>query len=330
MTDLTPIFSQCVSIVTNELPAKIQCPAAPPRPYLVVDTFLAECAEVYINLVRLATFISEIRLLYLQVNDEFSRLDHGRQRELSLADKQSIDEEFKLKIQRVYEKLKLLQQYERKRVQILEKTQNQLSFISKVFSTGEEEPLAIYHATLAAHRTQILRFLSITTHTVNASFEQMQKQRFGREKQLNLLHIQNLDDTEEFDGLMDDFGHSASAELDDGGHISQELTQEQVQELLLENAELLHMKTNQFKQVEQLHHSMVDIVKLQTELTMHLETQGLQIDTLLDNQDQIGVDLRGGNRDLARATNRNKRGSNVLVTTCVVLGVLLLFVDYIS
>lgn len=337
MSDLTPLFSQCVSIVSKELPHEVKRDSnVLPRPFLASDSFSLECSEVYANLVKLATFISEVRPLYLQINDEFSRLNHGQSRELSAADKQGLDQEFLLKVQAVYEKLKHLQEYERKRVQICEAQGGKQGFILAVFSVPEDDPLVLYNQTLATHRMHILRFLSESTLGVNSAFEQMQKQRQTRERLLNLLHIQNLDDTDDMDLPMDDFNGSAQYQFDvsddgnNGGYNNTQLTQEQIQELLLENQELLNLKTNQFKLVEKLHHSMVDIVKLQTELTMHLETQAEQIDTLLDNQDQIDIDLRMGNRNLAKATDRNKRGSNLIVTTCVVLGFLLLFVDYIS
>ncbi|GEQ70935.1 hypothetical protein JCM33374_g4616 [Metschnikowia sp. JCM 33374] len=339
MTDLTPIFSQCVRIVSHELKSDIKPVSDPnPRPFVVSDTFSTECMEVYTNLNKLATFVVEVRPLYLQINDEFSQFDHGPKRELSQADKQNIDEDFKLKVQHVYEKLKYLQAYERKRGQLWEsQAAKSHGLMSSIFTAAEDDPSEIYYKTLATHRMHILRFLSDTTSSVNKEFESMQRQRYGRERQLKLLHISNLDDADDADFALEDFNNNSTYQFEvtdeHPQHESQstsQLTQEQIQELSSENKELLNMKTNQFKQVEKLHHSMVDIVKLQTELTMHLETQAEQIESLLDNQDQIDVDLRMGNRNLSKATDRNKRGSNLIVTTCIVLGFLLLFVDYIS
>lgn len=330
MTDLTPLFLQCHDIITKELgPAK--APPQKPLPYAVSDTFDKECLELYVVLTKLHEFLSEIRPLYLQVNDEY--LDGRSQRELSVEAKMQLDEEFSLKIQQLYEKLKYLQDYERKRSQLVEKKHKSKGLILSLFGTDELDPETVFHATRATHRTQMLRFLSDTTRNVNTIFEQMQRKRYNRERQLNLLHFQNLDD--EDDAAADRFAaydeYQFEVENDDvPEEAAAALSQEQIQELSAENAELLTMKTNQFKQVEKLHNSMVDIVKLQTELTMHLDTQAEQINSLLDNQEQVEVDLRMGNRNLSKATDRNKRGSNLIVSTCIMLGLLILLVDYIS
>lgn len=315
MTDLTPLFQRCVDIVSSELGSMMKPQVQ--KSTDVSDTFAKECAEVYLHLVQLARFVGEIRPVYLQVQDEFSRFDRSS-RELSTEDKSKIDEEFKLKIQQMYEKLKMLQAYERKRSDLA--AQSERKGIMGLFQS-EEDSHAVQNATIASHRTQMLRFLSDTTNTVNKAFENMQRKRYNRERQMNLLHFQNLDD----DDMAEVHEADYQVEIEE-----EELPQQQLQELVLENKELLTLKTNQFKQVEKLHSSMVDIVKLQTELTMHLESQAEQIDNLLDNQDQVEVDLRLGNRTLSKATERNKRGSNIIVTTCFVLGFLILFVDYIS
>lgn len=331
MSDLTPLFRQCVNIVAKELGRSVQKPVKPPV-YLVHDTFVKECDSMYGNLVQMAKFVGEIRPLYLQVNDEFSRFDKGASKGLSVDDKNKIDEDFKVKVQQIYEKLKFLQSYERKRTQCVESRHKGKGFISGLFAS-EDDPQQIYDITLSSHRTQILRFLSDTTRTVNTAFEQMQQKRHVREKQLNLLHFQNLndEDLDDVDAYRQDYHFDVvQDEEESNGSFDELLTQEQIQELQQENKELLTMKTNQFKQVEKLHNSMVDIVKLQTELTMHLETQAEQINNLLDNHDQVEVDLRMGNRNLSKATNRNKRGSNLIITTCYMLGILILLVDYVS
>lgn len=332
MTDLTPLFRQCVSIVSQEFKSEAR-PAKPVQTsHIVSDSFTKEATEVYSNLTRLTRFVSEIKPLYLQVNDEFTYLGNASRSSFSIDDKNSLDEEFKLKIQKLYEKLKYLQSYEKKRTEAVHAATKKRGLVQSLFSSDEADPLALYHTTLASHRVQIVRFLNEATQNVSSSFERMQQKRYDRERQLNLLHFQNINDNEDA-AMVVDGGFDPTFQLDvveDEHQPSATLTPQMLQELLLENAELLKMKTNQFRQVEQLHNSMVDIVKLQTELTMHLETQAEQIENILDNQDQIGVDLKLGNRTLAKATERNKRGSNLIITTCIVLGCLLLFVDYIS
>lgn len=335
MTDLTPLFQQCVNIVQQELVGSLEKPMAPSTaPYQVKDTFVKECNDVYANLVGLATFIGEIRSLYLQMTDELSGFSL-QNKELSLEDKNKIDEDFKFNVQKVYEKLKYLQAYEKKRADVAESRVKKKGFVLSIFSTDDHDPEILYFTVVSSHRTQILRFLNETTKSVNLKFEKMQSKRSEREKQLNLLHFQNLDDedvdTADFyrtEYQLDILQYELEQDLfkaDESG-----LSQQQIQELELENKELLTLKTNEFKQVEKLHHSIVDIVKLQTELTMHLETQAEQIENLMEGQDQIEADLKMGNKNLSKATDRNKRGANIIIITCIVLGFFILFVDYIS
>lgn len=329
MTDLTPIFNQCVQIVTKELLADVKPVAKKTaQDHLVRDTFTKECGELYANLLRLSTFTSSIRSLYLQISDERSDFSHSTQKALTVEDKNSIDEEFKLKIQQVYEKLKYLQTYERKRNQAWVDARAK-SGLRSLFSTNTVDPQDAYNTTLFAHRMNILRFLSDSTQSVNRTFEKMHQQRYLREKQLNLLHFQNLDDSL-YDDTNLNLDLQAGFDVVEQSDTRVELSQQQIQEFAAENQEFLEMKSKQFELVEKLHQSMVDIVKLQAELTLHLETQAEQIETLLDNQDIIDLDLRQGNKNLAKATDRNRRGSNIIITTCIVLGLLLLFVDYIS
>lgn len=306
MSDLTPLFKQCVAIVQREL--KLPEKESEPQPkYIVTDTFGKECGQLYLLLASISQLVAEIRPLYLRVSDEFQSNQKMTQEE-----KGKLDEEFRLKIQQVYEKLKVLQTYESKRSELQGKRRKGL--FQGIF--GDEDPQEVYFATLSSHRNQVLRFLNETASSVNKSFEKMQRKRHDRERQIDLLHFQNVD--EEIDTPFD------------FNFVVEEVPQQQVQELAKENEELLALKKNQYKQVERLHSLMRDIMSIQLELTMHLETQAEQIGNLLSNQDSVAVDLQQGNRSLSKATARNKRGSNIIVTLCVVLGCILLVVDYIA
>lgn len=330
MADLTPLFEKCVEIVDQELKGPASRLRESQPHYFVHDTFDKECRDLYDILIQLTAFTSAVRPAYLKVHDEFSRLERTSMPELKTEDKNKIDEEFKIKIQQTYEKLKHLQSYEKKRVQLANSRSKKGGLLS-LFSDLESDPEAAYNAIIAVHRNLVMRFLNDTTTTLNRVFEKMQRKRFEREQLLNLLHFQNVDDMD-IDGdawdqqfLLEDEESQPTITT-----TNNDLSQEQLQELKAENQELLQLKTNQYEQVEKLHSSMNDVVRLQTELTLHLETQAEQIDTLLDNQDAVDADLRMGNKSLNKATNRNKRGSNMIVSTCWFLSFLILLLDYMS
>lgn len=338
MTDLTPIFTKCVEIVNKELPQlpKLSNQSIKDAKYIISDTFTKDCLEVYENLLRLSTFVAQIKPLYLQNSGEQPNYG-GETKKLTAEEKNGIDEEFRLKVHQVNERIKMFKLYEKKRNELLEALKKSHGFVSSIFGNEEEDNATVYNTTLTTHRAQVLLFLNKTLHTCNLSFEKMQRQRYERERQLNVLDFQNLDDTEDLDvynTYKSDFKMEVidqeNATMNDGFVNLEAISEELLQELTQENQELLLSKENQFKQVEKLHTSMVDIVKLQSELTMHLETQGEQIGNLIDNQEQVELDLRQGNKTLTKATDRNKRGSNLIVATCVILGFLLLFVDYVS
>lgn len=344
MSDLTPLFKQCVNIVQDKFGESIEQDfdlkqnrqKKEADQFIVKDTFIKECTEFYKHLTNLRVFINEIKSPYLSINDEFSHGQPGYS--MTIEEKNKLDEEFNFKIQQLYEKLKLLQTYEQKRQSTIPKKST--GWIGGLFGSEEEDDKELSQSTISTHRTQILRSLNDMTNKVNKSFESLQRQRYGREKQLDLLNFQDLEDdldynynepnyTQELMNESDelDVQWNAAQDEEEGG---QKLTQEQIQELDSENQEFLNLKSNQLKQVEKLHHSMIDIVNLQAQLSYQLETQSDQITNLLDNQSQVEIDVRMGNRNLDKATNRNKKGSSIIITTCITFGCLLLFLDYIS
>lgn len=344
MTDLTPIFNQCVAIVRKELNATPSPHHSSQKDAVleIQDTFSVECREYYHHLVALNGIISDIKVPYVAVGGSLSK------NVLSLEDKNKIDEEMSYRIQQMYEKLKVLQNYEKKRQSV--SATNKTSWLGAMFGGEEQEKRDNFHATINFHRTQMLKTLNESTNNVGKRFEQMQRQRLQRERRLNLLNFQNLGDDLDFyhdnkpmhgvaGRLHETLHESLNNSTDDLNVVDLEqeardqspgLTQEQQQVFEKENKEFLALKTNQLKQVEKLQHSMVDIINLQAELSFQLEAQSEQVSFMLDTQNQVDLDLRQGNQNLTKATGRNKRGANFIVATCWILGFLLLLLDFIT
>ncbi|ABN67920.2 endoplasmic reticulum t-SNARE [Scheffersomyces stipitis CBS 6054] len=322
MTDLTPLFRQCVDIVASELggDAEDEYDRKQTRnsrsEFIIKDTFIKECYEFYSVVADLQQFVTVIRSPYLAVDDETSN-------SLSIEDKNRIDEEFKYKVQQLYKKLSLLETYEKKREELVPRdSDNSSGWLGKILGDDEPSDQQIYLATVAAHRTQILRFLVSALDNANKNFETIQKKRISRDRQLDSLNFQNFDDTDDLNYSEFDSYH----EEEQNNHLSQQ----QIQLLETENREFLTMKSKQLKQVEKVQQSIVEIINIQNELSFKLQDQGQQINNLMDNNAQVHIDVQMGNKTLNKATVRNKKGANMLVTMCFVLGVLILFVDYIS
>ncbi|CAI5760230.1 unnamed protein product [Candida verbasci] len=311
MADQTPLFKQCINIIQSEIKTAQIKPIEQPN-YIIKDTFLKECFELYQILTNLNQFINEIKLNYLALND-----DKG----LSTIEKDNIDEELQVKIQQTYKKLTYLENYESKRNELINKHSNWTSIF------GGKSDQSIYFETLSSHRNAMLKFLMECVNYVNSKFTNIQNKRHVRERQINSLNFQNIDEEEE---EMDDvqITNLESLEVERSGESY--FSQEQLQELETENKEFLHMKTNQLKQVEKVQQSIMDIINIQNELSFKLQSQGDQISNLIDVHSQVEMEVKSGNKQLNQATKKNKRSANLLVMLCFILGILLVIIDYIK
>ncbi|EMG47650.1 ER membrane fusion/vesicular trafficking t-SNARE integral membrane protein, putative [Candida maltosa Xu316] len=276
MTDLTPLFKQCVDIVQSEYKSSTPQKHIPQPPYILEDTFLKESREFFQVLTNLNQFIDEIKSDYLAITDD-THSSSKNSGSLSMEDKNKLDEEFNYKVQAMYKKLNHLESYETKRQDLIPQTSKTNTSSSGWFGfLNDDEPSDqdVYYETVFSHRKQILRFLMDSLNNINRKFESIQSKRRARERQLNLLNFQNFDDDDddEEDEVINGGGvdyrtldqiQQTPEYLDDADEV---FDQQQLQELELENQEFLNMKTNQLKQVEKVQKSIVDIINIQNEL----------------------------------------------------------------
>lgn len=318
MTDLTPIFNQCVNIVQSEIKPQ-KHPQLKEQPlYLIKDSFNKECIEFYQILSNLSHFIAEIKSEYLAVSDNAS----------NSVSKDKIDEQFNTRVQQCFKKIGALETYETKRKQMIKATLQKRWF----FQDDNEQDL--YFETEASHRHQVLRFLMESLVNLSKTYEKMQRKRIQREKQLNSLYFQNINDDLEKD--LDNSNMFTSLDriqqdIEKEEETPQfEMSMEQIQELESENKELLNLKTAQLNQVDNIQQSILNIVNIQNELSFKLQEQGDQINNLMDTHSQVELEVKEGNRTLNKATRKNKRGANYLVAICILLGCLLVIVDFLK
>lgn len=333
MTDLTPLFVQCIDIVLHDLKneptvdfdLKINREKSSTRPK-IDDTFFKECKELYEAVVGINVFIDEIRSVYLSTN-----IEGGENTTLTLSnyDKNQIDQEVNIKIQQIFDKFKVLQSYELERQK--KRTKGKKNWFDGMFGEVVKSEIELFHDSIAIYREHILKFLSIAISKMSKNCESLQRKRLERQKQMNLLNFQNFQEDEEINYNEQNFEQLENLDIQqEGEFISNELTQQQIVELETENADFLSFKTDQLKHVAALHSSMVDIINLQAEISFQLEQQDDKISNLMDNQAQVEIDIAEGNKNLSKATKRNKKGANFLVSTCIILGIIVLLLDYIS
>ncbi|KAK6463366.1 snare-complex protein syntaxin-18 N-terminus-domain-containing protein [Scheffersomyces coipomensis] len=346
MTDLTPLFDQCVQIVQSELSipssSRNSIQESKPLNYIVKDTFIKESIQFYDLLTKLNQFTIEVKSQYLAIHDEVRNANNPQG--LTNADKDAIDEQFNAEIRQLFQKLSVLETYESQRQSKVSSSDSSKGWFDNVFGDSEPSDKEVYLSTISQHRNHILKFLMISLSETNKNFESIQKKRQIRNKQLDSLNFQNLEEDELRDFDLNDTVvplDSIMSKNQENEFVLQEeesqqssqpsqLSTAQIQELELESKEFLKMKTNQLKQVQKVQQSIIDIINIQNDLSFKLQSQEEQINTLLDNTSQMHIDVKMGNQQLTKATSRNKKGANMLVTLCFVLGFLIIFVDYIS
>ena len=108
------------------------------------------------------------------------------------------------------------------------------------------------------------------------------------------------------------------------------LSQEQLQILATEHEELLNLKNEELTKAETLRKTAVEIASLQSELASHLQVQTQNINTLLDNQVAVEIDMKKGNRQLQGANRKGDKLANMVMWVAIICGILLLFLDYIN
>lgn len=313
--DLTPLFDQCTKIVLSELKSKVKPPKKTRNAeFIVDDTFIKECGELDAVINNLEQFIARVKPTYQDIDN------------FSVDEKTQVDQDFSIQMQKMYQKLKLLQEYENKREQVTKAPRK--GVIATLLGDVLEKEL--WQTQVATHRTQILKYLNIRLNAVGKLFDAIQRKRMQRERQLNLLNFQNIDDDGGLDLNNQDYAALLQEEELRQQLAAPQFTDVQVQQLEEENKELLALKLKQLKLVEQLHTLMVDIVNLQAELTFQLETQADQIDNLMDAQLQMEIDVSLGNKEMRLATKKNKRAANILVTLIYCIGILIVVVDFIK
>lgn len=99
------------------------------------------------------------------------------------------------------------------------------------------------------------------------------------------------------------------------------LDADQQQLLERENRDLIKHYENKIDQMRGVEKSMLEISELQTTLSMNLNTQGAQIDQLIEDSLNTTENIGTGNKELKKASERRSMAKTVFWATCVGCGV---------
>jgi hypothetical protein len=113
--------------------------------------------------------------------------------------------------------------------------------------------------------------------------------------------------------------------LEDQQVAGQELSPEQMQLFERENHELFDHLNSQLDKVQQAEKSLIEISELQSTLVGHLSVQGEMIGQLVDDAANTDANVRRGNKELQRASERGSVAQMVFYGTASLCGFLVVW-----
>ena len=108
----------------------------------------------------------------------------------------------------------------------------------------------------------------------------------------------------------------------DPAALESQLSPEQLQLFESENSTLLNYYNDTLKQVTQAEKSVLEIASLQQTLISHLSTQGEMIGQLVDDAQNTDENVRKGNKELKKASERGSTAKMVFWSTVGICGFL--------
>jgi hypothetical protein len=109
----------------------------------------------------------------------------------------------------------------------------------------------------------------------------------------------------------------------DPSAVESQLSPEQLQLFESENSTLLNYYNDTLKQVTQAEKSVLEIASLQQTLISHLNTQGEMIEQLVTDAQNTDENVRRGNKELKKASERGSTAKLVFWTTVGICGFLI-------
>lgn len=336
MPSLTPAFRRYVEVVQETQDEMISTPnPKSPKKFVVEDTFVEECRILLRLVLQLEHTIKDMQKEYL---NSFK---------LTEPEKDEIDMEIRLQLQEYLKKFKFLQKYEQHREELLNKQYKNALFDTDSHSLSvwdrflqpESEEAVVYHKSNNTFRTGVLQSLNLWIRRVSSLFNDIQQERLASQVKFSIPSISTnpLSPTDgvsppspELTVTTSQPTESLQEEVKHYEETVSMLNQDQIQILESEHLELLNEKNSQLAQVEKISKTIMDIVSMQTELATHLQVQSQNINSILDNQEDIEVNIAKGNKELNQAQRAAGRTAKLTKYLAVLMGIILLLLDYIN
>lgn len=332
MTDLTALFQKYVHIIKEHdedtnLPTNIKANYNELERYTLKDTFIKECHDLLRLLIELRKVLRCIESQYMSETD------------MTEAEKDDFDTELRLQFHQYVQKFRHLEKYEKQRQQIIsDKMLSAQAHVVNFFQGTNSEKLSIFYHASNEFRSGVLQSLSMWLNIVSTQFTSMQQERLASQRKFEGLDFNSgFQSPQELNEMVSVSSVSQSRAIestqDEVKHYEEtisKLTQEQLQLLETEHEELLNQKNEQLKKVEKINKTIMDIVTIQNEISTNLQAQSQNINNILDHQDDIGINIKEGNKQLSKAKKAAGRTAKMTTYIAVILGIIILFLDYIG
>lgn len=238
---------------------------------------------------------------------------------LSDDEKDEIDMKSRIELKKYNERLIFLEEYEKKRCQSKQ--------FYNLFPKSQSN-------SINKHREGVLLSLNYELKQVSKMLIEMQETRLMRRRDLEIGDYEakvlkaslNNSNSNNNNFLIEE----EEAQQQKNVNNYQELSKDQLQILQSENNEILNEKLQDLAKVEQIFQSVVEISQLETQLSEHLTVQSENINNLVNDNDFIQDDLIEGNKHLRRAKDKGNYSIKIVIITSVLMGVILLFFDFIN
>ncbi|QLQ81988.1 hypothetical protein HG537_0G02420 [Torulaspora globosa] len=328
MTNLTSLFREYVKIIEENDDRQIIVPEDKVwhvKQYEIRDSFMRECCQ-------LLQLLLELRKVLKMAEPEYMG-----DKDMTEEEKDDFDTEFRLQLHQYVQKFKLLEKYEQERQKLVSEkvlVPNYHGF--HLFkSGGEDDNMALYHASNNEFRSGVLRSLSMLLNVISSLFSTMQQERLATQRKFEAFDLNSTpDELNEVVSIssvsQSKAVESAQEELKAYEDTLSKLTQEQVQMLETEHEGLLAQKDEELKKIEMINKTILDIMSLQSDISSNLQAQSQNINSILDSQDDIDINIKEGNKQLTKAKRSASRAARMTVIVAIILGILILFLDYVG
>lgn len=343
--DSTDLYRNLVNITLGGAPSQ------PADLTPVPDGVTVVVNEVSAQISRILSSIRMARPKYLSLSGS-SQMDDSK--------KDEFDNTMRGYIREAKHSIDRLEKQERAR----QDKQNKKSVVNKFFSDPEEDGVS---ETLHAHRLGMFFNLSLQLEAASSALGELQRVRYARSANQNIKHSRpknisskNTEQPSHIPGSLDSVFSSQSSVLQNPlSHFKQLRQQEQQQEVQTyteasnvdveeeeepdsynedisesqaqlmqeEHDEIVASLSSSLREAEKAEQSLQQIAILQSELSQHLSTQSLQLESLNSDALRTNKEITGANKYLENAKRSNRFASRCVITASITVGVLLLLAN---